>query len=535
MNENSKTQIFYEIAMSIGGSFELKTMLKTCLSVYMKKLNFSSAQIFVFKENADPIPCFSIPRVVPYQAEIKDCLRDNPALQSYERVKQQHWPLQCSVEGTSYQIFLLQGFGFLILGKSGQPHHEPIYRSLLEVNEKLSAACIACRQKEDLLRAKEEAETASHAKSEFMANMSHELRTPLNAIMGFAELALDMAVDPEQKEFLEVINLSANRLTALVNDVLDISKIESGKVVLYLEDFVIKEFLESVIKLFQGIAKNKNIKLRLQIDPNVPKIIHSDQQCLKQILMNLLNNAFKFTKKGVISLNVSEVQKFERQCSIQFSVSDTGIGVQKEKLEYIFESFTQADNSSTKHFGGTGLGLTICKKLVELVNGSMWLHSDEGEGSTFSFSALVGEPYPEAAHPQKLGDRPMALDGVRILLVEDNIQNQKLAAKVLHKGGAHVDIAGNGAQAIEILAAGSHQVILMDVGMPVMDGLEATKKIRSGDPEVMDIDIPIIAMTANAYESDRGKCIDAGMTDFLSKPMNRQLLFEAIQKNIIKS
>ncbi len=368
------------------------------------------------------------------------------------------------------------------------------------------------------------ADAANRAKSEFVANMSHEVRTPMNGIIGMAALLRDTPLTPEQRDSVETINDSAEALLRILNDILDLSKIEAGKLDLDERDFELQPALQKVVNLLRFKAVEKGIVMDVSVDPEVPPRLRGDPLRLSQVLLNLVNNAVKFSNSGSVRLRVEGAGPG----LLRFSVSDDGIGIPADKVGSLFQPFTQADATTTRRYGGTGLGLAICRRLVELMGGEIGVESTAGLGSTFWFTARFGVGSEPAFHTSaREGDPAEAglRSGGRVLLVEDNAVNRKVALRLLAKLGLEATAANNGAEAVEAVRRGGYDAVLMDVQMPVMDGYEATRRIRQLERDgELSGHLPIIAMTANAMQGDEDACLACGMDDYLSKPIQRDLL-----------
>lgn len=535
----------YALALLIGQDLDLRTMLRKFLIPALKLLNGRSGYIWLHNglvpediATTVPNPCYGYPLL---QGSLEQEL---PLLAAeLRRVATQAWQVKKPGEihvlaGVTYHFMPVGGNGLLVLVRD-PPLSDAYLLALGLILKRLETACLACQQhahleevKAEALRAKAAAETANKAKSEFLAMISHEIRTPMNGIIGLTDLMLYSEVSAVQGEYLQMIKSSSNALLDIINEILDFSRIDSGALVLNPVSFSIRALLHDTCLPLQVRAQQKQLAFRWELAADIPDLLMGDPGRLRQIMINLIGNAIKFTEQGEVVVTISlQSGAPAEQVYLLFAVRDTGIGIPIEKQASIFQPFQQADSSITRAYGGTGLGLTISSRLVGMMGGQLQVESDLGQGSIFYFSLLLTTakqalPMTTVANIN-LSPASCAL---KILLADDNAVNRLLARRLLNKAGHQVILVENGREALEAWEIEQPDVILMDVQMPVMDGLEATQLIRGLEQKRQFHPTPIIALTANAMERDRELCLAAGMDDFLSKPFQIQALLDVVQR-----
>jgi signal transduction histidine kinase/ActR/RegA family two-component response regulator len=384
----------------------------------------------------------------------------------------------------------------------------------------------------ELKEARDRAEKMSQAKGEFLANMSHEIRTPMNGVIGTLQLLEDTELSQDQHEFVNTAHKSADALLAILNDILDLSKIEAGKLSFENIPFDFRQIIKDIVVLHSLKSEQQGVSLKQEIDESLPDTLIGDPTRLRQVIVNLVSNALKFTRQGEVKISVEVLQSNNESVDVKVTVSDSGIGIAQTALDTLFNAFTQADGSTTRKYGGTGLGLAIVSQLVEMMDGSLGVESEEGEGSSFWFIAnypCTDEACVSAEKTAKQSGKVML--NAKVLLVEDNPINQMVAQKMLEKFGLKATLADNGVEALKLLKEQIFDLVLMDCQMPEMDGFDATREIRKLDIKTLyEKRLPVVAMTANVMSGDRERCLEVGMDDYIGKPVQRDQLETVLRK-----
>lgn len=531
MNDyENKLKILYELSMSIGTSLNLKSMLKVFGTTLLSKI--SASAIIILKNEEDELEnIYSNPKNIinnnSYFEILKDCQKND----DYILIKKLE-------ENKICHILVMDNFGKLIIIRKDEIDTE-ILNTFKPIIKKLIISIEACynhnlitEQKQQLSYSLQKEKELQKEKDQFLANMSHEIRTPLNGIIGFINVLKDTSLTQQQNKYLDIINSSSEILLGVINDILDFSKLMAGKVELHIEQNNLKKELENTIENFKLQAKNKSLDFECVIDNSILDNLYFDTIKLKQVVFNLLGNAIKFTKKGKVSFYCEVLSEDNENQNIKISIKDTGIGIPKDKLNSIFDSFTQSDSSTTKEFGGTGLGLAISKNIIELQNGILEAQSEENVGSIFSFELKLKKGIKQDVEVQTSQSiENIQKEKKHILVAEDNHVNQMIIEIILKKMGHEVILAQNGLEVIDLYKKNymHYDMILMDISMPLLNGEEATKEIITFEKLNNIVHTPIVALTANAFENDKIKYFELGMDFYISKPISVDKLKEILK------
>lgn len=518
--------ILYEIAIAMGNSNELSPMLKEALTTMMRKLDGIATTVVTHQGETLA--------VYPRRGFNSDYLAP---LKQINRTGENGLLAESAFDDAYAYYFCLPNTGHLVFVRR-TPMEGVLLKMLRPVCLKLDNSIQACLAAESLQKKERELseslmqlQLAQKTKDRFLANMSHEIRTPLNGILGFIEQLANTPLDAEQRHFVEIAQKSSHTLLGVINDILDFSKIESGQLEIDAHRHNLKNEIAPIIELFSGRAKEKDLQLQLAMDAELDCCLLFDNLRLKQVLTNLVGNAIKFTQQGEIRVSVECVSQTERSLEVAFRVTDSGIGISDESLAKIFSPFVQAEKNTTRNFGGTGLGLSISKQLVSLMGGELHVQSQLGAGASFFFTLSFERADGQATMPAEV-DWHFVGSGQHILLVEDNKVNQLLMQSILKRFGLRYTLAENGVQAVEQFQTSEFDLVLMDINMPIMDGIEAFKAIQALYSSKQRPFVPVVALTANALIGDCDRYVELGMQDCLTKPLQLKALERVLAQQL---